>query len=149
MANFTDGTKTNNSGTIVWADVKSLNSQVKIGNRSMSIKVPVGNSDTAIMDEAFKDILDILNPRTLGLITGRSRVTHRNADSDVPSDITGKHQMEIFTFRELRGGVESYPKIMVPFYVGNGTTGTADKATVGAQLAALLTGDLASYQFVS
>jgi len=148
MADFVDGTK-NNNADITWEEVKSLNAQVKIGNMSRNIKMPVGHSAAAAQDTAFEDVLNLVNPRTLGLITGRSKVTHRNQDADVPSDITGRHTSEIFTFRELRGGVESYPKLVIPFYAGAQATGTADKAAIGAQLATAMSGDLASYQFVS
>lgn len=150
MANvpMVDGTKEEN-GDITWSAVKSLNAQVKIGNTSRNIKLPIGHGTDATLDAKVTDILDLLNPRTLGNITGRSRVTHRNDDSDIPSDIIGRHTSEVFTFRELRGGVESYPKVVVPFYAGAQATGTADKATIGAQIADLLSGDLATYKFVS
>lgn len=145
---YQDGLKTAQTG-ITWVSVKSLNAQVKIGNQSRNIKLPIGQSDLAVLQTKATGIYDLLNPRTLGNITGRSMVTHRNDDADIPADITGKHNSEVFTFRENRGGVESYPKVIVPFYTGAQALGTADKAVVGQSMATLLSGDLATYSFIS
>lgn len=148
MAENTDFNKTDDSGAITWIAVNAFNAQVKCGNESRNIRIPAGHSTVAANKTAFENVLNLLNPRTKGLIVGVSQKVQINADQDVPAMPVGRMVSETFTFREIRGGAESYVKMTVPFYDVM-IDSTLDKATIGTALADELTGDAATYYFVS